>query len=58
VDFLYSFGGSWTNAQGKSNFASPQDIANNGGLGLWKDIHRFMAEGNQTSADKSSDVRL
>jgi multiple sugar transport system substrate-binding protein len=26
VDFLYSFGGSWTNAQGKSNFASPQDI--------------------------------
>ena len=27
VDFLYSFGGSWTNAQGKSNFASPQDIA-------------------------------
>jgi len=27
VDFLYSFGGSWTNAQGKSNFASPQTIA-------------------------------
>ena len=27
VDFLYSFGGSWTNAQGKSNFASPEDIA-------------------------------
>jgi multiple sugar transport system substrate-binding protein len=27
VDFLYSFGGSWTTAQGKSNFASPQDIA-------------------------------
>jgi multiple sugar transport system substrate-binding protein len=27
VDFLYSFGGSWTNAQGQSNFASPQDIA-------------------------------
>jgi multiple sugar transport system substrate-binding protein len=27
VDFLYSFGGSWTNAQGKSNFASPQSIA-------------------------------
>jgi len=27
VDFLYSFGGSWTTAQGKSNFASPQDIS-------------------------------
>jgi len=27
VDFLYSFGGSWTNAQGKSNFASPQTIS-------------------------------
>ena len=27
VDFLYSFGGSWTNAQGKSNLASPQSIA-------------------------------
>ncbi|HUJ87114.1 MAG TPA: sugar ABC transporter substrate-binding protein [Burkholderiales bacterium] len=26
VDFLYTFGGSWTNAQGQSNFASPQDI--------------------------------
>jgi multiple sugar transport system substrate-binding protein len=26
VDFLYSFGGSWTNAQGQSNLASPQDI--------------------------------
>src|SRR5512141_3505327 len=27
VDFLYSYGGSWTNAQGKLNFASPEDIA-------------------------------
>ena len=27
VDFLYSFGGSWTNAQGKSNLDSPQSIA-------------------------------
>lgn len=27
VDFLYSFGGSWTNAQGKSNLASPGSIA-------------------------------
>ena len=27
VDFLYTFGGSWTNAQGKSNFASHEDIA-------------------------------
>ena len=27
VDFLYSFGGSWTTPQGKSNFASPQNIA-------------------------------
>jgi multiple sugar transport system substrate-binding protein len=27
VDFLYSFGGAWTNAQGKSAFASAQDIA-------------------------------
>ena len=27
VDFLYSFGGSWTNAQGKSNLASPESIA-------------------------------
>lgn len=27
VDFLYTFGGSWTNAQGKSNFASAEDIA-------------------------------
>ncbi|HUW36346.1 MAG TPA: sugar ABC transporter substrate-binding protein [Rhodocyclaceae bacterium] len=27
VDFLYTFGGSWTNAKGQSNFASPQDIA-------------------------------
>jgi len=27
VDFLYSFGGSWTDAQGKSNFASPKSIA-------------------------------
>jgi len=26
VDFLYSFGGSWTNAQGKSNLASPESI--------------------------------
>ncbi len=26
VGFLYSFGGSWTNAQGKSNLASPQSI--------------------------------
>jgi len=35
-----------------------QDIANNGGLGLWKDIHRFMADGNQPNAGKTSDVRL
>jgi len=27
VDFLYTFGGSWTTATGKSNLASPQDIA-------------------------------
>jgi len=27
VDFLYSFGGSWTTPQGKSNFASAQDIS-------------------------------
>lgn len=27
VGFLYSFGGSWTNAQGKSNFAAPESIA-------------------------------
>jgi multiple sugar transport system substrate-binding protein len=27
VDFLYSFGGSWTTAQGKSNLASPQSIS-------------------------------
>ena len=27
VDFLYTFGGSWTNAQGKSNFASSEDVA-------------------------------
>ncbi len=27
VDFLYSFGGSWTNAQGRSNLASPESIA-------------------------------
>jgi multiple sugar transport system substrate-binding protein len=27
VDFLYTFGGSWTNAQGQSNFASAEDIA-------------------------------
>ena len=27
VDFLYSFGGSWTNAQGKSNLAAPGSIA-------------------------------
>jgi len=27
VDFLYTFGGSWTNAKGESNFASPEDIA-------------------------------
>ena len=27
VDFLYTFGGSWTNAKGQSNFASPEDIA-------------------------------
>jgi multiple sugar transport system substrate-binding protein len=27
VDFLYTFGGSWTNAKGGSNFASPEDIA-------------------------------
>ena len=26
VDFLYSFGGSWTNAKGKSNLASPESI--------------------------------
>ena len=26
VDFLYTFGGSWTNAQGKSNFVSKEDI--------------------------------
>lgn len=26
VDFLYSFGGSWTDAQGNSNIASPQSI--------------------------------
>ncbi len=27
VDFLYTFGGSWVNAQGQSNLASSQDIA-------------------------------
>ncbi len=27
VDFLYSFGGSWTTPDGKSNLSSPQDIA-------------------------------
>ena len=27
VDFLYSFGGSWTNAQGKSNLDAPESIA-------------------------------
>ncbi len=27
VGFLYSFGGSWTNAQGNSNLGSPQSIA-------------------------------
>jgi multiple sugar transport system substrate-binding protein len=27
VDFLYTFGGSWTNAKGQSNLASPEDIA-------------------------------
>jgi len=27
VDFLYTFGGSWNDAKGKSNLASPEDIA-------------------------------
>jgi multiple sugar transport system substrate-binding protein len=27
VDFLYTFGGSWTKAKGQSNLASPEDIA-------------------------------
>jgi multiple sugar transport system substrate-binding protein len=27
VDFLYTYGGSWTTANGKSNLASPEDIA-------------------------------
>lgn len=27
VDFLYSFGGSWTDADGKANIASPESIA-------------------------------
>ncbi len=36
-----------------------QDVSRNGGMGLWKDIYKFMAGGNQTSAaEKSSDRRL
>ncbi len=36
-----------------------QDVAKNGGMGLWKDIHQFMAGGDQTNAaEKSSDERL
>ncbi len=36
-----------------------QDVSRNGGMGLWKDIYKFMAGGNQTNAaEKSSDGRL
>jgi len=36
-----------------------QDVANNGGMGLWKDIYQFVAGGNQTNAaEKSLDGRL
>ena len=38
VDFLYTFGGSWTNAQGQSNFASPEDIA---AFKFYGDLLRF-----------------
>ena len=57
-DWGFEKDGSASQIQGIFWLYLAQDIANNGGLGLWKDIHRFMAEGNQTNADKSSDVRL
>ena len=38
VDFLYTFGGSWTNAQGQSNFASAEDIA---AFKFYGDLLRF-----------------
>ncbi len=27
-----------------------QDVANNGGIGLWKEIYRFLTSGDQTNA--------
>ena len=38
VDFLYTFGGSWTNDAGNSNFASPEDIAS---FKFYGDLLRF-----------------
>ncbi|HUV65115.1 MAG TPA: hypothetical protein VMW24_14555 [Sedimentisphaerales bacterium] len=31
-----------------------QDVANNGGMGLWKDIYQFMAGSHQTNAAEKS----
>jgi Rod binding domain-containing protein len=58
-DWGFEKDGSASQVQGIFWLYLAQDIANNGGMGLWKDIHRFMTDGNQTNAaQKSSDVRL
>ena len=56
VDFLYSFGGSWTNAQGKSNFASPQDIA--AFKYLWRYPEKFRPRGRHHAALGREHLRL
>ena len=58
-DWGFEKDGSTSQVQGIFWLYLAQDVAKNGGMGLWKDIHQFMAGSNQTNAaEKSSDRRL
>jgi Rod binding domain-containing protein len=58
-DWGFEKDGSSSQIQGIFWLYLSQDVANNGGMGLWKDIYQFMAGSHQANAaEKSLDGRL
>ncbi|MEK7995928.1 MAG: hypothetical protein AAB403_19180 [Planctomycetota bacterium] len=58
-DWGFEKDGSSSQVQGIFWLYLAQDVANNGGMGLWKDIYQFMAGSHQANAaEKSLDGRL
>ena len=58
-DWGFEKDGPASQVQGIFWFYLAQDMANSGGVGLWKDMYQFLARGDQANAaEKSRDMHI